>query len=104
MKQESKHQPMKDAEKEQWIDEVMNSLNGLNRAEPQPFLWTRVMSRAQKQKPVATSYMWLAAAGFAILIVLNILVFSTGKGKHPANPDGLAEQFQLNTPSTIDYN
>ena len=104
MKQEDKPNAMMDAGKDQWIDEVITSLNGLQRAEPQPFLWTRVMSRVREQKPVATSYMWLAAASFAILIVLNILVFSSGKGQHPARPDGLAEQFQLNIPSTIDYN
>ncbi len=61
-------------EKEQWIREVMGSLDDAQRAEPNPFLFTRIEQRLKLARPaayVSTRMVWLAAASFALLILLN---------------------------------
>lgn len=103
MKQETKSEQDMNAAKETWIDEVMESLDGIQPAEPGPFLWTRIVGKTQAVKNIPAGYMWLAAASFIILLSVNVLVI---KPKHEQTfvNHSLAEQFQLDTPSTIDYN
>ena len=40
-------------EKRHNIDEILNSLDGIQRAEPQPFLFTRIMGRMRKEEKTA---------------------------------------------------
>ena len=61
-------------EKEQWIRKVMGSLDNVQRAEPNPFLFTRIEQRLQSAPPaayVSTRLVWLVAASFGLLVFLN---------------------------------
>lgn len=61
-------------EKEQWIRKVMGSLDNAQRAEPNPFLFTRIEQRLQSARPaayVSARIVWLAAASFGLLVMLN---------------------------------
>lgn len=61
--------------KEQWVDEVFGSLNGLERAEPNPFLFAKIENRIQQASAriacVPARTVWLVAASFALLVFLN---------------------------------
>jgi len=63
-----------DTKKGKWIREVMGSLDNAQRAEPNPFLFTRIEQRLQSARPaayVSTRMVWLMAASFVLLAFLN---------------------------------
>ena len=63
--------------KETWIEETMNSLDGIVRAGADPGLFMKV--QAKSNQPVTRLAMfrrqvpWAVAAGIAVLIALNII-------------------------------
>lgn len=59
-------------EKENWIDEVLNITNGLAPVIPDVRLFSRIQQKIKTQKIVAPSWLWFAAASFAVLISINI--------------------------------
>jgi hypothetical protein len=61
-------------EKEQWKQEVLRSLEGAKRAEPNPLLYAGIRERiAHTAHVVRPAYLTLAAACLALLLVANIL-------------------------------
>jgi hypothetical protein len=66
------------------IEEVLNSLDGINRAEPRPFLITRLEARMQSEKNVwfrLSSFMARPVVAFAcicfVLIINAMVIFMT---------------------------
>ena len=63
--------------KEQWINETMESLEGISRAECDPRLYDRVMQALGNSRPGTIPFnprlVWKIAAGLALLISVNIL-------------------------------
>lgn len=59
-------------QREAWKDEVLNSLSFIKRAEPSPFLFTRIEARLKEATPLTTIQIRLAMATFAILLVINL--------------------------------
>jgi hypothetical protein len=63
-----------DPKQEKWINDILNSANDLQRTEPSPFLFARIRSRlASAPQPVyvPARTVWLAAASFTVLALLN---------------------------------
>ena len=61
-----------DREKEQWKDRIMNSLEGMERAEPDPALFDRLRPRLHaRPRRVSLQRVVGVAATFALLCVLN---------------------------------
>jgi hypothetical protein len=62
---------------EHWIDEVLGSLQGMQAAEGNPHLHTRVMARLQQQlpdrQPVQVKWVYAMAGIFTIMLLLNVL-------------------------------
>ncbi|MFN5135317.1 MAG: hypothetical protein ACK5DG_08360 [Chitinophagaceae bacterium] len=70
-------------QQEQWINEVMKSLNGLQKEEGNPFLHTRVMARLQQpttEKGYGLRPVYILSMVAMIALVLNVLSWS-------GNPD-----------------
>ncbi len=63
-----------------WIEEVMNSLDGIKRARANPFLYTRIAARLEKQNTTwEKAAYWLgkpvfAVATISIFLAINISV------------------------------
>ncbi|GAB3944850.1 hypothetical protein GCM10028805_12950 [Spirosoma harenae] len=60
--------------KEKWINDILNSADGIQRADPNPFLFAKIRNRLQDEP--ATAYvsmrtLWLTIASFALLVLLN---------------------------------
>lgn len=68
--------------KEQWLNDVMGSLDGMERADPNPFLFAKIEHRIQQASArlayVPARTVWLVAASFALLALLNWRVFQSG--------------------------
>jgi hypothetical protein len=60
-------------EKEKWINDILSSADGMQRAEPNPFLFAKIRNRLQTEAPVYASPLtvWLTIASFALLVLLN---------------------------------
>ena len=58
------------------VSDTINSISGIKRAEPNPFLFGKVMNeikeRQNARRKVSVNYVWKLAAVFMILAILNI--------------------------------
>lgn len=59
-------------EKEQWIENILNSTNGITQVNPADDLFSKIQQRIQQQEKVSTKTLWLVAASIAVLAILNI--------------------------------
>ena len=65
-------------DKEQWKDEIMDSLSGMQHARAPEFMYTRIMARLQNEmeRPVSllipVKRIWVALACFILLCAINI--------------------------------
>jgi hypothetical protein len=60
---------------EKWKEEVMSSLLGIKRAEPNPFLFTRIEERIEKKYgKLAVWKVRLAVAAMLVLLVVNSVI------------------------------
>ncbi len=66
--------------KEQWANEVLQSLEGIQRAEPSADLFAKISQKLPKEKVIKMIPLkhlkWVAAAA-CVLIVINIFVFKS---------------------------
>ncbi|MEZ0607534.1 hypothetical protein ACAW74_03410 [Fibrella sp. WM1] len=84
---------------QQWINDVLRSLDGLQPAEPSPFLYAKIRNRIAAP-PVTYApkrLVWLAAASFAILALLNwrLVGSSANVAGEAASLRALASAWQL---------
>ena len=99
---------------EKMIEETLNCLDGTGRAEPKPFLLTRINARLSKHKTsvweMATQFFVrpsVVIAGLGILIGINALVVAVNKQETPATAvaDQLAstsDEFSTTTATLYD--
>ena len=61
---------------EQWIDEVMGSLQGIQPAEGNPYLHTRILARLQQnpaRQAVQVKWVYTVAIAFTVMLLLNVM-------------------------------
>ena|ERR1700758_2350289 len=87
-------------EKNKEIEKTLNSLNGIQKPEENPFFYEKVMLRLEKKEAVIVSIsprvIWQAAACFAVLIALNIFVWlrsSNNENFQSQNNNPIAQEY-----------
>ena len=97
---------------QQNIDEILNSIDGINRAELSPFFYTRVQANLNKHTTSPGNF-WsivtrpaVSIATFSLLLVLNIVAINhfIKKDTQPVNTEtgsiqGFAQEYDLTTTS-----
>ncbi|AEI47882.1 hypothetical protein [Runella slithyformis] len=89
-------------EKKEWIEEVLNSTQKLQRAEAPEGLWHKVEARVKNEAKVIalvpTRTIWLAAASIGVLVVLNWFALRSYRetSERVSPVESLIEQYQLN--------
>ncbi len=69
-------------EKESFINEILNSTNGMTNVIPNVNLFSNIQNSINKQNKVSTKWVLFAAASILILVSLNsILIFSYSNNK-----------------------
>ncbi|MBD2702492.1 hypothetical protein IC229_17725 [Spirosoma sp. BT702] len=66
-------------EKEKWINDVLRIADGIERADPSPFLYAKIRHRLFEAAPrvyLPARTVWLTATSFALLLLLNWRVVS----------------------------
>ena len=96
------------------IEDIMNSLDGISRAEANPFLYTRIQARLQRSKSGLERIALIAGKpAFAMLILLvvlttNLMVMLRGSAeasavKQEQTQFAVADEYHLDVPSLYDY-
>ncbi|MEO5775774.1 MAG: hypothetical protein ABIQ27_02655 [Flavobacterium sp.] len=58
-------------EKENWIETILNSTNGITHVTPSDDLFSKIQKRIQVESKVSSKTVWLVAASIAVLVMLN---------------------------------
>lgn len=91
-------------------EEALNSLDGINRAEPRPFLYTRLSARMQRPANIwerSARYLSrpvVAVACLLLVFLVNGIVLLNNKTKQPEQNELLADDFttsEMNTRSSV---
>lgn len=93
--------------KEKWINDVENSLIGLNWAEVNPYLYSKIIDRLNTVEATPTKIVWASVASFIVILTLNIFVLTTSNFNKPQNYSELqivAKQYKIINDNTINYN
>ena len=61
---------------EKYIEQVLNSTNGITKVIPNEDLFSKIESRIKEQDFVSMKTIWIAAASIAVLICINITAIS----------------------------
>lgn len=64
-------------ERNNWIETILNSTNGITPVAPSDDLFSKIQQRIQQDNKVSSKTLWLVAASIAVLVVLNITVITT---------------------------
>jgi len=94
-----------DMNKEKWINEVMNSLDDVKSAEATPFLYNKILNKigsgALEYTPI--KLVWLAAASFALLAVLNFQAMKKTGSTNRTEIQEIANVYNLVNTNSINY-
>ena len=94
--------------KDKWIQDVEKSIDGIQQASGNPYLYHKILNRLQGQAAqyVKPRFVWLSLASFVLLIAINMLVF--GLGHKAATPETdlkqLSNALNLLNENVINYN
>jgi hypothetical protein len=72
---------------EQWIDEVMGSLQGIQPVDGNPYLHTRVLARIHTpitRQPIQLKWVYAIFTVFVFMLVLNVLGWNASTGSDDA--------------------
>jgi hypothetical protein len=65
------------AKKENWIEKTLASADDVHRAEPNPFLYEKILSRMQSnpqaEHVISKKLLWKISIGFCLLLLVNIV-------------------------------
>lgn len=64
-------------ERENWIENIINSINGMPQVMPGDDLLFKIKQRIKQQKKVSDKTVWLVAASIVVLVALNFTVLLT---------------------------
>ncbi len=95
-----------DMNKEKWINEVMNSLDDLKSAEANPFLYNKILNKigSGEIEYAPMKLVWLAAASFALLAVLNFqAIKKTSVSNNRTEVQEIANAYNLVNTNSINY-
>jgi hypothetical protein len=59
-------------EAKNWINDILNSSNGITKVTPDALLFSKIQNRISIQNTVSSQWIWIAAASFTILVSLNV--------------------------------
>lgn len=93
------------------VEETLDSMNGAQRAEPAPYLLTRINAKMNRETASAWERISLflsrpdiAIAAVAFLIILNLLIYSFNNSSidiNLQNLQGTADEYSMNNSSSL---
>ena len=75
-------------ETENWINEILNSTNGITQVAPSGDLFSKIQQRIYlKKETVSSKTVWLMAVSIVLLVTINIAAFQNNKTKTSDNSE-----------------
>ena len=73
-------------EADNWINDILNSCNGITKVAPNNLLFSKIQNKISNQNTISSRWIWIAAASFTILVSLNVkmLLSNTTKTSVPS--------------------
>ena len=68
-------------ETENWINEILNSSDGITKVAPNTALFSKIQMKINNQNSISKQWIWIAAASFALLLSLNVKFIFSNKSK-----------------------
>ena len=68
-------------ETENWINEILNSSNGITKVAPDVDLFSKIQMKINNQNSISKQWIWISAASFALLLSLNVKFIFSNKSK-----------------------
>ena len=78
-------------ETENWVNEILNSINGMTKVIPDEKLFSKINNRINEEKTFSNRWVWIAAASFALLISLNVKMVFAKTSNAKVQTQALAE-------------
>ena len=70
-----------------WINDILNSSNGITKVTPDALLFSKIQNRINIQNTVSGRWIWIVAASFIILVSLNIKMLLSNTTKSSASTE-----------------
>lgn len=83
-------------EKEIFINNVLNSANGVTKVIPNEQLYKKIQSKLEERKPVDIYSKWMVASSIIILFTLNIIVISNSNEEAVVQDESITELVSSN--------
>lgn len=74
-------------EKETFIENVLNSTDGIAKIMPSELLFSKIQAKIDEQKPTENYVKWLVAASIVLLISLNVGILSNTNSSKSQSTD-----------------
>lgn len=81
------------------VDETLDSLDGVQRAEPKPFFYTRLIGRLQREQKTVWEVMGsflskplVVAAGLCVVLIMNGFILFGGVSGSASNKPGFVNE------------
>ena len=63
-------------ERDNWIEKVINSTNGMTAVAPNDDVLTKIHQKIQQQEKVSPKTVWWVAASIVVLVTINVALLS----------------------------
>lgn len=73
-------------EKENWINGILNSADGIKKAVPNAALFSKIEMQIIENQFVSSRMVWIAAASILILVAVNVTLVKRSAHAEAANP------------------
>ena len=83
-------------EQDKWIENVLNSTNGITKVEPNDLLFSKIEKQIQENNRNSRSTKWLVAASVTLFLSLSFIVFRLSSFSNKENVSSFDEQFSIN--------
>lgn len=83
-------------EQDKWIENVLNSANGIVKMEPNDLLFSKIEKQIQENNRNSKSSLWLVAASVTIFLSLSFIVFQLISFNSKENISSFDQQFSIN--------
>ena len=87
-------------EKDNWKDDILGSIRSIKRAEPNPFLFTRIEANINAERPdrVVTFRVKLTASLCALVLIMNTIILLNDLRSGVTESQKINSEYQLSKP------
>lgn len=83
-------------EQDKWIENVLNSTNGITKVTPNDLLFSKIEKKIQENNRNYRSTLWLVAASVTLFLSISIIVFQLSSFSKKEKISSFDEQFTIN--------